>query len=45
MEASSPKPRYGVTGLAFVAKWLKRLLSDSAADAIFRRRFGITREN
>ena len=44
MEAASPKPRYGVTGLAAVAKWLKRLLSDSAADAIFRRRFGITRE-
>ena len=44
MEAASPKPRYGVTGLATVAKWLKRLLSDSVADAIFRRRFGITRE-
>jgi NAD(P)-dependent dehydrogenase (short-subunit alcohol dehydrogenase family) len=43
MEAANPKPRYGVTGLAFVAKWLKRLLSDSAADAIFRRRFGVTR--
>jgi NAD(P)-dependent dehydrogenase (short-subunit alcohol dehydrogenase family) len=45
MEAARPKPRYGVTGLAVVAKWLKRLLSDSAADAIFRRRFGVTRES
>lgn len=45
IETSRPKPRYGVTGLATVAKWLKRLLSDSAADAIFRRRYGITREN
>ena len=44
MEASRPRPRYGVTGLATIAKWLKRLLSDSAADAVFRRRFGITRE-
>jgi NAD(P)-dependent dehydrogenase (short-subunit alcohol dehydrogenase family) len=45
METANPKPRYGVTGLAFVAKWLKPLLSDRAADAVFRRRFGITREN
>jgi NAD(P)-dependent dehydrogenase (short-subunit alcohol dehydrogenase family) len=44
MEARRPKPRYGVTGLAFLAKWLKRLLSDTAADAIFRRRYGITRQ-
>jgi NAD(P)-dependent dehydrogenase (short-subunit alcohol dehydrogenase family) len=44
IEARRPKPRYGVTGLAFIAKWLKRLLSDKAADAVFRRRYGITRE-
>ena len=44
IEARRPRPRYGVTGLAFIAKWLKRLLSDRAADAVFRRRYGITRE-
>jgi len=43
-EARNPKVRYTVTRLAFVAKWLKRLLSDRAVDAIFRRRFGITRQ-
>jgi NAD(P)-dependent dehydrogenase (short-subunit alcohol dehydrogenase family) len=43
IEARRPKPRYGVTGLAFIAKWLKRLLSDRAADAVFRRRYGIAR--
>lgn len=45
IEVANPKPRYGVTRLATVAKWLKRLLSDRAVDAIFRRRFGIVREN
>src|SRR5712692_1675682 len=44
IEARRPKPRYGVTGLATIAKWLKRLLSDRACDAVFRRRYGITRE-
>lgn len=44
VESGNPKARYTVTRLAFVAKWLKRLLSDKAVDAIFRRRFGITRQ-
>jgi len=44
IEAPNPKIRYLVTGLAFVAKWCKRLLSDRATDAIFRRRFGIVRD-
>ncbi|MGH9742850.1 MAG: SDR family oxidoreductase [Candidatus Acidiferrum sp.] len=43
MEAANPRIRYLVTGLAVVAKWCKRLLSDKAADAAFRRRFGIVR--
>ncbi len=43
MEAPHPKDRYLVTQLAFVAKWCKRLLSDKAVDAVFRRRFGIVR--
>ncbi len=43
MEAPNPKIRYLVTQLAYVAKWCKRLLSDKAVDAVFRRRFGIVR--
>jgi len=43
IEAANPRIRYGVTQLATVAKWCKRLLSDKAVDAIFRRRFGIVR--
>ena len=45
IEAPNPKVRYLVTGLAVVAKWCKRLLSDKMTDAIFRRRFGIVRES
>ncbi|MGA2095327.1 MAG: SDR family oxidoreductase [Candidatus Acidiferrum sp.] len=41
IESRNPKIRYTVTQLAVVAKWCKRLLSDSAVDAVFRRRFGI----
>jgi NAD(P)-dependent dehydrogenase (short-subunit alcohol dehydrogenase family) len=44
IEASRPKARYGITSLATFAKWAKRLLSDSAADRMIRRRYGITRE-
>lgn len=44
IEARRPKARYGVTPLATVAKWAKRLLSDRTADRVMRRRFGITRE-
>ena len=45
IEAANPRIRYGVTQLATVAKWCKRLLSDKAVDAIFRRRFGIVRHS
>jgi len=45
IEAPSPKARYGVTSLATLAKVAKWLLTDRAADRIFRRRYGITREN
>jgi NAD(P)-dependent dehydrogenase (short-subunit alcohol dehydrogenase family) len=44
IEAPRPRPRYLVTPLATFAKWSKRLLSDRALDAVFRRRFGIVRE-
>jgi NAD(P)-dependent dehydrogenase (short-subunit alcohol dehydrogenase family) len=45
METQRPKPRYGVTSLFHFVKWSKWLLTDSAFDAMFRRRFGIVREN
>ncbi len=45
LEAPNPRIRYLVTGLAVVAKWCERLLSDKMVDALFRRRFGIVREN
>jgi len=44
IEAPKPKPRYGVTPLATTLKWAKRLLPDSAIDAMIRRRYGIMRE-
>lgn len=44
IEAAHPKPRYGVTPLATLVKWSKRLLSDSAMDAMLRRRFGVVRQ-
>jgi len=45
IEAPRPKARYGVTQLAMFAKISKWLLTDSAADRLIRRRYGITREN
>jgi NAD(P)-dependent dehydrogenase (short-subunit alcohol dehydrogenase family) len=44
VEAPRPKARYGVTPLATFAKCAKWLLTDSAADRLIRRRYGITRE-
>jgi NAD(P)-dependent dehydrogenase (short-subunit alcohol dehydrogenase family) len=44
IEAPRPKARYGVTSLATFAKWAMWLLTDSMADALIRRRYGITRE-
>jgi NAD(P)-dependent dehydrogenase (short-subunit alcohol dehydrogenase family) len=45
IETPHPKPRYGVTSLAPFVKWSKRLLTDSAMDAMLRRRYGIVRES
>jgi NAD(P)-dependent dehydrogenase (short-subunit alcohol dehydrogenase family) len=45
IETPRPKPRYGVTSLAPFVKWSKRLLTDSAMDAMLRRRYGIVRES
>jgi NAD(P)-dependent dehydrogenase (short-subunit alcohol dehydrogenase family) len=44
IEAPRPKARYGVTPLATFARVAKWLLTDSAADRMIRRRYGITRE-
>ena len=44
IETPRPKPRYGVTSLSPFVKWSKRLLTDSAIDAMLRRRYGVTRE-
>jgi NAD(P)-dependent dehydrogenase (short-subunit alcohol dehydrogenase family) len=41
IEAPHPKARYGVSPSARLVKWSKRLLPDSAMDAIIRRRFGL----
>jgi NAD(P)-dependent dehydrogenase (short-subunit alcohol dehydrogenase family) len=45
IEAPRPKARYGVTSLATFAKLAKWVLTDRAADAMIRRRYGITRED
>ena len=45
IEAEKPKPRYGVTSLAPFVRWSKRLLTDSAMDAMLRRQYGIVRES
>ena len=44
IETPRPKARYGVTSLAPFVKWSKRLLTDSAIDAMLRRRYGIVRD-
>ena len=44
IRAPLPQARYGVTPLAATLKWAKRLLPDSAIDAMIRRRYGIMRE-
>ncbi len=43
VEAKNPKARYGVTPLATMVKWAKRVLPDRALDGMIRRRYGITR--
>ena len=45
IEAPRPKARYSVTPLATLAKLAKWVLTDSAADRLIRRRYGITRED
>jgi len=45
IQTPRPKPRYGVTSLSPFVKWSKRLLTDSAVDAMLRRRYGVTRDS
>ena len=44
IEAPKPKARYAVTPLSTAIQWAKRVLPDSAMDALMRRRYGVTRE-
>ena len=44
VEANHPKARYGVTPLATLVKWTKRLLPDSLQDALIRRQTGVSRD-
>ena len=42
IESPSPKARYGVTALATLVKWAKRLASDRMLDQFLRRTYGVT---
>jgi NAD(P)-dependent dehydrogenase (short-subunit alcohol dehydrogenase family) len=44
IEAKNPRPRYGVTPLATLVKWAKRLASDRFLDKFLRRKYGVTRD-
>jgi NAD(P)-dependent dehydrogenase (short-subunit alcohol dehydrogenase family) len=43
IESANPRPRYGVTPLATLVKWAKRLASDRLLDNFLRRKYGVTR--
>jgi NAD(P)-dependent dehydrogenase (short-subunit alcohol dehydrogenase family) len=43
IESPNPAPRYGVTPLAALVKWAKRLATDRFVDRILRRKYGIAR--
>jgi NAD(P)-dependent dehydrogenase (short-subunit alcohol dehydrogenase family) len=44
IEARNPRPRYGVTPLATLVKWAKRLASDRMVDRFLRRKYGVSRD-
>ena len=44
IEAKNPHARYGVTPLATLVKWAKRLVSDRFLDKFLRRKYGVTRD-
>jgi NAD(P)-dependent dehydrogenase (short-subunit alcohol dehydrogenase family) len=43
IESSNPRARYGVTPLATLVKWAKRLSSDRVLDRFLRRKYGVRR--
>jgi NAD(P)-dependent dehydrogenase (short-subunit alcohol dehydrogenase family) len=45
IEAENPRARYGVTPLATLVKWAKRLASDGMVDAFLRKKYGVTRDD
>jgi NAD(P)-dependent dehydrogenase (short-subunit alcohol dehydrogenase family) len=45
IESPNPRARYGVTPLATLVKWAKRLASDRMLDEFLRRTYGVTRES
>ena len=45
IESHHPRPRYGVTPLAALVKWAKRLASDRVVDAFLRRKYGVSRDS
>ena len=44
IESPNPRPRYGVTALATLVKWAKRIASDRMVDAFLRRKYRVRRE-
>jgi hypothetical protein len=44
IETASPHPRYGVTPLAVLVKFGRRLLPDKWMDRFLRKKYGIGRE-
>jgi NAD(P)-dependent dehydrogenase (short-subunit alcohol dehydrogenase family) len=44
IESPNPRARYGVTALATLVKWAKRLASDRMLDGFLRRTYGVTRD-
>jgi NAD(P)-dependent dehydrogenase (short-subunit alcohol dehydrogenase family) len=43
IESANPRARYGVTPLATLVKWAKRLASDRVLDNFLRRKYGVAR--
>jgi len=45
IESPNPNARYGVTPLATLVKWAKRLASDRMVDGFLRRKYGVTADS
>jgi NAD(P)-dependent dehydrogenase (short-subunit alcohol dehydrogenase family) len=44
IESPNPRARYGVTPLATLVKWAKRLASDRVLDVFLRKKYGVIRD-